>query len=115
MEASEYGNHGKRPESPSYDTLLNQDSNSQPHSHETEIRTYVQNGHSSREVDSASEFNRLSGELNQKITKEMSELMSTVSSRIQRALRLLVSKYCLKKSQSEIRTRTHAWKEMEYS
>ena len=34
---SEACNYGRRPESPSYGTLLNQDSNSHPSSHETEI------------------------------------------------------------------------------
>ena len=43
---SEISNHGRRPESPSFDTLLNQNSNSHPNSHEAEIRTFAQNGHS---------------------------------------------------------------------
>ena len=33
----EISNYGRRPESPSYDTLLNQNSNSHHNSHETEI------------------------------------------------------------------------------
>ena len=70
---SEISNYGRRPESRSYDTLLNRNSNSHPNSHETEIRTYVQSGQSSRESDSGSEFNRLPGELNQRITMEMSD------------------------------------------
>ena len=49
------------------------------------MRTYVQNGQSSRETDSGSEFSKLSGELNQRITEEMSDFMSTVSSQIQKA------------------------------
>ena len=36
---SESSNYDRRPESPSYGTLLNQDSNSHPNSHEVEIRT----------------------------------------------------------------------------
>ena len=77
--------NGRRTGSVSYDTLLNQNSNSHPNSHETEIRTYARNGRSSREADSGSEFNMLSGELNQEITRDMSDFMSTVRSQIQRA------------------------------
>ena len=41
---SEISTYGKRPEGPSYDTLLNQNSNTRPISQETKIRTYAQNG-----------------------------------------------------------------------
>ena len=82
---SETNNYGRRSESPSYGTLLNQDSNSHPNPHKTEIWTYAQNGQNSSEVDSGSKFNSLSGEFNQKIFREMSDFMSTVSSLIQRA------------------------------
>ena len=51
---------------------------------EAEIRRYTQNGHSVREFDSNSEFNRLSCELNQRLSQEMSDYMSSVSSQIQR-------------------------------
>ena len=88
---SEISNHGRRLESPSYDTLLNQNSNYYLNSHETEMRTYVQSGQSSGDADSGSEFNRLSGELNQRITKEKSDFMSTVSSQIQRAINEAIS------------------------
>ena len=77
--------NGGRTESPSYATLLHQNSNSHPNCHETEIRTYTRNGRSSREADSGSEFTMLSGELNQEITRDMSDFMSTLRSQIQRA------------------------------
>ena len=82
---SETKTYGRTPESPSYGTLLNQDSNFHHNSHEAEIRTCAQNDQSSREMDSGSQFNRLSGEINQRITREMSDFMSSVSSQIQRA------------------------------
>ena len=44
---SEISNNGRRPESPSYGTLRNQESISYPNSHEVEIRTCAQNGQSS--------------------------------------------------------------------
>ena len=91
MDESEISNHGKRPESPIYGTLLNQNSSSCPNSHEIEIKTYAQNGRSSREADSGSEFNRQSGEPNQRIAMKRSEFMSTVSSQIQRAINQAVS------------------------
>ena len=102
-EESEISNHGRRPESPSYDTLLNQNGNSHPHSHETEIRTYVRNGHSSKEADSGGEFNRLSGVLNQRITMEMSDITSTVSSQIQRAINVSISVQILPQIQSTLK------------
>ena len=83
---SDISNHGRRPENPSYDTLLNQNSNSHLNSNEAEFRIYAQNGQSPRDADSDIEFNRLSGELNQRITREMSDFMSTASSQIQRAI-----------------------------
>ena len=90
MDDSETNNYGRRPKSPS-DTLLNQERNSHPNSHETETRTCAQNDQISREVDSGSEFNRLSGELNQRIIKEMNNSMITVKSRIQRATNEAIS------------------------
>ena len=38
---SETGNYSIRPESPSYGTLLNENSDSHPNSHETDIRIYA--------------------------------------------------------------------------
>ena len=64
---------------------MNQNTNSHSISHNVEIRTYAQKGRSLRETDSNSEFERLSGEMNQKITHEMGDFMSIVSSLIQRA------------------------------
>ena len=87
----EISNYGRRPESPTFDTLLNQESNSHPNSHEVEIKTCAQNGQSSREIDPGSKLNRLSGELNQRITREMSDFMCTVSSQIQRAINEAIS------------------------
>ena len=101
---SETSNYCKSPESPSYGTLLNQDSNSHPNSHEAEIRTCAQYGQNSREIDSGSEFNRLSGELNQRITREMSDFMSTVSSQIQRAINEAISDQILPQIQATLKS-----------
>ena len=66
-EESESSNFDRMPDSPCYDNSENTNSHSSSR-REPEIRTYVQNGHSLREKDSNSEFIRLSGELNQRIT-----------------------------------------------
>ena len=101
---SDGSNYSRRPESPSFGTLLNKDSNSHPSSHEAEIRTCAQNGQCSSEIDSGSEFNRLSGELNQNITKEMSDLLSTVSSQIQRAIHEAISDQILPQIQASLKS-----------
>ena len=103
-EESETSNYGRRPECPSYVTLLNQYNNFHPNSHETEIRTYAQNGQSSIDVDSGCEFNRLSGEPNQRITKEMSDFMSTASSQIQRAINEAISDQILPQIQTTLKS-----------
>ena len=54
-EESISSNFGRRPESPSYGNLLNQSGQSHSNSREAEIRSYAQNSHSAREVDSGSE------------------------------------------------------------
>ena len=73
-------------ESPSYNTLVNNESSSHSTSRENEIRDFAGNGNNSGEIGYSSEFNELSGELNQRITQEMNDLMSSVSSQIQRAI-----------------------------
>ena len=70
---------------------MNQNTNSHSNSREAEFRIYAQNGQSLRETDSNSEFNRLSGEFDQRITQEMADFMSTVNSQIQRDINEAVS------------------------
>ena len=60
-EESESSDLGRRPESPSYNVLINQNVQSHSISREAEIMSYTQNGHSMRESVSNSEFIRLSG------------------------------------------------------
>ena len=85
-ENSEFGNSVRRPEIPSFDALIDHNSNSHSNSRENEIRGFTGNGRKNTQVDSGSEFIRLSGELNQRITQGMNALMSSVSLQIQRAL-----------------------------
>ena len=101
-EERESSNSGRRPDSSCYDASMNQNTNSHSNSHEAVPRTYAQNGHSLRETDSSSEFNRLSGELSQRITQEMGDFMSTVSSQIQRALNEAISDQILPQIQATL-------------
>ena len=100
---SESSNFGRRPDSPCYDSSVNQNTNSHFNSREAEIRTCVQIGQSLSETDSSSEFNKLSGELNQGITQEMGDFMSTVSSQIQRAMNETIMDQILPQIQSTIK------------
>ena len=59
-EESESSNFGRRPDSPCYDSWLNQNNNSHSNSREAEFRTCALNGQSLKETDSNSEFSRLS-------------------------------------------------------
>ena len=86
-EESESSNFGRRPDSPCYDTSTDRNTNSP----QAEIRTYAQNGQSLRETISSSDFNKLLGELNQRSTQEIGDLMSTVCSQIQRAINEAIS------------------------
>ena len=97
-------NFGRRPDSPGYDTSVNQNTNSHSNSREAEIRTCAQNGQSLREADSNSEFNRLSAELNQSNTQEVGDFESTVSSHIQRAINEAISDHILPQIQTTLRS-----------
>ena len=66
---NEFGNLARRPESPTYDVLVYHNNNSHSNSGENEIRRLTGNGHNSGEIDSSGEINRLSGELNRRITQ----------------------------------------------
>ena len=81
---------------------MNQSTYSHSSLREAEIRTYAQNGQSLRATDSNSEFNRLSGELNQRITREMGDFMSTVTSNIQRAINETICNQMLPQIQATI-------------
>ena len=62
------------------------------------------NGQRLMETDSNSDFNRLSGELNKRITQEMDDFMSTVSSQIPRAINEAISDQILSQIQATLRS-----------
>ena len=85
-EESNFSNSVHRPECPRYNALVNHDVSSHSNSREDKIRGYTRNSRVSREVDSSSEINRMSGDLNQRITQQMNDFMSSVSSQSQRVI-----------------------------
>ena len=65
-EESELSNSVRRPESPRYNAWVNNDTNSHYNSRENELRGFAGHGDNSGGSESIIEFNRLSGELNQR-------------------------------------------------
>ena len=84
---SEFCNDVSRPESPRYNTLANIESNYHSISRDNGIRGFAGNGLNQEVVESGSEIDKLSYELNLRITQEMNRLMSSVSQQIQRAIK----------------------------
>ena len=103
-EGSELSKSVCRPESPSYNALVNHDVNSHSNSREDEIGGYAGNSQNSREADSSCEINRLSGELNQSITQETNDVMSILSSQIQRAISEAINEQVLHQIQATLRS-----------
>ena len=81
------------------------ESNSHSNSRENEIRDFAGHCHNSGGAESSSEFNRLSGKLNQRYTQEMNDLMSSVSWQFQRAISEAINEQ--DPSYSYVRTRTN--------
>ena len=78
-EDSYIGNSARRPEGSSYDDLVDHNLNFQSDSGENETSQFAGNGQYSGEIDSSCEMQRLSGELNQRITQEMNGLLFLAS------------------------------------
>ena len=66
---------------------------------EIEIRNLASYGRNSGGTESSGEFNRLSVELNQRITQEMDELMSSAGIQIQRAISEAINEQVLPQSE----------------
>ena len=94
-EDSEFGNSARWPKGSSFYALVDHNTNYYSNSGENEIRRFAGNSHSSGVIDSSSEINRLSGELNQRITQEMNGLLNSVSLQIQRAISLAINEQVL--------------------
>ena len=59
-EDSKFGDSARRPERPSYDALVDHNTNSHSNSGEIELKRVAGKNHNSEEIDSSSEIKRLS-------------------------------------------------------
>ena len=69
-EERELSNSVRRPGIPSYNALVNNESSSYSNFRENEIKCFASHGHNSGGTEFSGEFNKLSVELNQRITQK---------------------------------------------
>ena len=68
----------------------------------SQVRSSADYGQNSADMNSQAEINKLSSELNSRISREMDEMMSSVSSQIQRAVNDAISNQILPQVQNAI-------------
>ena len=102
-EGREFCHSIRRPDSPNYNAPENNDENSYPNSRDNRSSNSANYGHNSAGTDASAEFNRLSGELNLRISREMDEVMNSVSVQIQRAINDAISNQVLPQIQNALR------------
>ena len=83
-EESEYGGSSRRSNSPNFNVHENNEENPYPNSRANRSSNSAEYGNNSAGTDSSAELNRLSGELNLKISREMDEMMNNDSAQFQR-------------------------------
>ena len=94
-EESEYDNSSRRSISPNLNTYESDEQNHYPNSRENRSGNSAEYGHNSTGTDSSVEFNKLSGELNLRISREMDEMTNNVSVQIQTAINDAISSQVL--------------------
>ena len=85
-EESEYDVSSRRSNSPNFNAHESNEKNFHPNSRENRSSNSTECGPYSAGIHSSAEFNRLPGELNLRISREMDEMMNSVSDQIQRAI-----------------------------
>ena len=95
---SEIGDSFRRPDSPKYISL---EEENYLNSRENRPSNSANYGHNSAGTDSTAEFNRLSGELNLRISRD--EVMNSVSVQIQRVINDAISNQVLPQIQNALR------------
>ena len=105
-EESEYSDSSRRPGSQSYNVPKSYGENQYPNSRENRSSISADYGHKSAGTDSSTEFNILSGNLNLRISREMDEMMNSVSVQIQRAIKDAISSQVLPQIQNALRARS---------
>ena len=101
---SEFSDPIRGHNSPKYNAQEDDEGDSYPISRENKSSNNANYSHNSAGSDSSAEFNRLSGELTVRISREMDEVMNSVSVQIQRAINDAISNQVLPQIQSHLRT-----------
>ena len=102
-EESVYSDSSRSPGSPSYIAPENNEENCYPNSKENRSSNSADDGHNSAGTDSSAESKWLPGELNLRISREMDEVMNSVSIQIQRAINDAISNQVLPQIQNALR------------
>ena len=97
-------NQARRPGSLFGDESENEDENRSPNSRNDELGPNAELGQNSVRGSSNAEINRLSSELNSRISREMDEMMNSVSVQIQRAISEAISSQVLPQIQNALMT-----------
>ena len=95
-------NQARRPNSLFGDEFENEDENRLPNSRTDELGPNAELGQNSIRGSSNAEINRLSSELNSRISREMDEMMNSVSVQIQRAISEAISNQVLPQIQNAL-------------
>ena len=101
---SEFSDLIRGHDSPNYNAPVNDEEDSYPNSMENRSSNSANYGHNPAGTNSSADFNRLSGELNLRISREMVEVMNSVSVQIQRAIYDAISNQVLPQIQIALRT-----------
>ena len=104
-EESEDSILARRPESASFNASDNE-KNSHLYTRENKTGISADHGRTSTGMSSSAEFNRLSSEPNSRISREMDEMMNSVSVQIQRAINDAISNQVLPQIQSAFKARS---------
>ena len=101
-EKSVHSNHARRPESVNSKLFENNEENLYLNPREAELGANAELGRKSASANSSAEINRLSSELNSRISSEMDEMMISVSVQIQRPINDVISNQVLPQIQNAI-------------
>ena len=102
-EESDCNDLTRRPDSQSCENSAERNSYSNSNSRENEIKGLAGNGHSTSEIGSNNNFNRLTGEIYQRLTQEMNGLMDSFNLEIQRAMNVAINEQVFSSIQASFR------------
>ena len=102
-EESVNSNQARRPESVNSNLFENNKENLYLNPREAELGVNAEFGQNSASANSSAEINRLSSGLNSRISREMDEMMNSVSVQVQRTINDAISSQVLPQIQNAIR------------